>query len=502
MGNLMFENKRIVPAVNDQTKTPDNTSNAAFWEIRGRMSVIAFFLGMAIIAASIFLGRSYVFFVSFLVFSFFITFLWRKKPRPWIYLASITAATPIAIARQQFACNLIFAFWFAAFNIRYWFRLPKWIYVPAILALLGIFTSSINWISSDVLRSFMRQGALAFNFFLAPFLLLPMVYLRMRESRDHGENLKGLLFCLIIPSTLILLSAKLFGTVANAWEASLHVGSLPEGFLQYQLGKVLVSFLRTEVGFIFAALICASAAIAFSQIKGLYRLIAGACLVSNVFLLLATASFGSIFACFCGLAAIFYTQSRTVSITKVLVAIAAICCMLLLIYSLSPPSMKKYLDKRYEHRVVKADTDRFALWARGVDQILQHPEGVGMTLSVGDKNKTYMHNDYLVYTASYGFIGGLAYVILMVGLLFSFIFLRKSTINDPAALAVHLAGLSVVVVLAVNGITDHSNENRWYFNVIWSLIWYCYFCSRATHVEPVRKKANQSAAVLSRQQVS
>ena len=271
---------------------------------------------MAIIAASILLGRSYVFFVSFLAFSILMTLLWRKAPRPWIFLVSISAAIPIAISRYQFACNLIFALWFAVFNIRYLFRLPKWIYVPAALAVLGIFTSSINWMSGDVVRSIMRQVTFAYNFFLAPFLLLPVVYLRMRESRDHAANLQGLLFCLIVPSTLILISAKLFGTVANAWEASLHVGSLPEGFLQYQLGKVIVNFLRTEVGFILAALICASTAVTVSQVKGLYRLIAGACLASNVFLLLATGSFGSIFACLCGLAAIFYTQFRNVKRNK------------------------------------------------------------------------------------------------------------------------------------------------------------------------------------------
>ena len=401
-------------------QTPYNALTSDFREVRGRTSVIAFFLGMAIIAASILLGRSYAFFVSFLAFSILMTLLWRKAPRPWIFLVSISAATPIAVSRQQFACNLIFALWFAVFNIRYLFKLPKWIYVPAALAVLGIFTSSINWMSGDVVRSIMRQGAFAYNFFLAPFLLLPVVYLRMRESRDHAANLQGLLFCLIVPSTLILISAKLFGTVANAWEASLHVESLPEGFLQYQLGKVFVNFLRTEVGFILAALICASTAVTVSQVKGLYRLIAGACLASNVFLLLATGSFGSIFACLCGLAAIFYTQFRKVKVTKVLVSVAVIFCMLFLIYSLSPPSMKEYLGKRYEHRVVNADTDRLVLWARAMEHLLEHPEGVGLTLSVGDKVKTYIHNDYLTYAVSYGIIGGLAYASLVVGLLISF----------------------------------------------------------------------------------
>jgi len=379
--------------------------------------------------------------------------------------------------------------------MRYLFRLPKWIYVPTALAVLGIFTCSINWMSGDVVRSIMRQGAFAYNFFLAPFLLLPVVYLRMRESRNHAANLQGLLFCLIVPSTLILISAKLFGTVANAWEASLHVEMLPEGFLQYKLGEVIVNFLRTEVGFILAALICASTAVTVSQVRGLHRLLAGACLVANVFLLLATGSFGSILACLCGLTAIFFAQIRTVSVTKVLVSVAVICCVLFLTYSLSPPGIKEYLGKRYEHRVVKADKDRLGLWARALEQLLQHPEGVGLTLEVGDKVKSVIHNDYLTYAVSYGFIGGLAYAFLVVGLLISFFQVRKSAINDPSALAVHLAGLGVIVAIVVNSITDHMNSNRWYFNVIWSVIWYSYFCSRAAQKETVPKEMRSETVI-------
>jgi len=470
------------------SNTPYNAPTSDFREVRGRTSVIAFFLGMAVIAASIILGRSYAFYVSFLAFSILMTLLWRNAPRPWIFLVSISAATPIAVSQQQFACNLIFALWFAVFKTRYLFRLPKWMYVPTALAVLGIATSSINWMSGDVVRSIMRQGAFAYNFFLAPFLLLPVVYLRMTESRDHAANLKGLLFCLIVPSTLVLVSAKLFGTVANAWEASLHVKMLPEGFLHYKLGKVVVSFLRTDVGFILAALICASTAVTVSQVKVLNRLIAGACLASNVFLLLVTASFGSILACLCGLAATFYAQFRTVSVAKVLVSVAVICCMILLSYSLAPRNIKGYLGKRYEHRVTNADDDRLGLWGRAVEQILQHPEGVGLTLEVGDKVKTYIHNEYLTYAVSYGIIGGLAYAFLVVRLLTFFFQVRKSTIDDPSALAIHLAGLGVMVAIAVNFMTDHMNANRWYFNIIWSVIWYSYFCSRAVQTGPAWRR--------------
>ncbi len=493
---MIFGNNKFVQAVNDHSSTSYNATPSNFTEVPEKKSVVAFFLGMAIIAASIFLGHSYAFFGSFLALSIFITLLWKNDPRPWIFLVSISAATPISISRFQFSCNLIFALWFAVFNTRYLFRLPAWMYVPAILAVLGIFTSSINWMSGDVVRDMMRQVTFAFNFFLAPFLLLPVVYLRMSESPDHAANLKGLLFCLIVPSTLILISAKLFGTVANPWEASLHEASLAEGYLHYQLGKVFVNFQRTDVGYILAALFCASTAVTVSQVRGRYRLLASACLVSSVFLLLATGSFGSIFASICGLAAIFYMKYRTGSVTKVLLPLAVVCCMLFLTYSLSPPSIQEYLGKRYEHRVENADTDRLVLWARAIDYFLKHPEGVGLTLTVGDEVKSNPHNDYLTYFVSYGFIGGLAYPILVVALLIFFFKVPKNIIGDPNMFAIHLAGLGVAVAIAVNSMTDHSNVNRWYFNVIWSLIWYSYFCSLGAQTGYVRYRLRHETDIL------
>jgi len=458
-----------------------------FREVRRRTSVVAFFLGMAIIVAAILLGHSYAFYFSFLALSILMALLWRKAPRPWTYLVSISSSTPIAIAKQQFAGNLIFALWFAVLNPRYLFRLPKWIYVTAALAVIGVATSSINWVSGNFVGSIMRQGAFAYNFFLAPFLLLPAVYLRMSESRDHAANLQGLLFFLIVPSTLILISAKLLGTVDNTWEASLHAVGLAEGYLNYKLGNVVISFVRTEVGFILAALICASTAVMVSQVKGLYSVIAGACLTANVFLLLATGSFGSIFACICGLAAIFYIQLRNIKATKVFLSVTALCCMLLMIYSLSPPSTKEYLGKRFEHRVVEADTDRFVLWARAMDYFFEHPEGVGLTFTVGDKVKSNPHNDYITYAVSYGLMGGLAYLSLVLGLLIHFFKRRKNISVDHNALAIYLAGFGAIISLAVNSMTDHIGDNRWYFNLIWSLIWYSYFCSLAAQTENVPK---------------
>jgi len=468
----MIKNKNVLPPRSD------------FWEGRGRTRVIALILGTAIVAAPIFLGKSYAFFIPFIVFSFFMTMLWRKSPRPWMSLFSVSAATPIPITRYSFAGNVLFALWFIVFNTGYLFKIPKWIYVSAALAVLGIFTSSVNWMPGDVAQNTMRQVTFGFNMYLAPFLLLPAVYLRMRESNDYDANLRGLLFCLIVPSTVLLTSAKLFGSVSNVWEASQHASMLSDGFLVYQLGRLYVNFLRTEVGFILAALICASGAILFSQVKTKYRLLAGACFIANVFLLLTTGSFGSSSACLCGLAVIFFTMIRKVSLMKVLASVFILCSILVLSYGLAPPSTKKYLEKRFEHRVTKADTDRLALWSNAADHLMMHPEGVGFTMRAGN---SFIHNDYLAYAVSYGLIGGLGYVYLVVGLLIYFFRVPRSTFSDSSALAVHLAGLGVLVALAINSMTDHSNENRWYFNVIWSIIWYSYFCGSATQGKTAEK---------------
>jgi hypothetical protein len=482
--------------MNEQSKTLYNEGSDNFRKLPARTLGVALFLGTAIIAASILLGRSYAFYVTVLAFALFITFLWRKNPLPWIFLVSIAAATPIPLFRQQFACNLIFAACFMLVGIWYLTRLPKWIYVLAGLIIIGFITSSVNWLSGNLVGSVMRQSAYFLNFGLAPLILVPMIYVRMKESRNYQANLLGLLYFLIIPSTLILLTAKLFGTQTNVWQASLHGASGAEGYIDYSLGKIIVDFSRTGVGFILAVLICASAAVTVLQVKLRERLIAGACLALNVYLLLASGSFGSMLAVLCGLTAMFYAQVRKVRITKVIASVAVVCCMLLFMYAISPSSTKEYLGKRFEHRVVNvADADRFTLWSRAVDYILEYPMGVGLTYMVGDKVKTHPHNEYLVYAVSYGALGGLAYPFLVVGLVISFFIRRKRVINDPAALAVYLAGLGVTVAVAVNSMTDNVGVNRWYFNIMWSLIWYCYFCSLAGQAVINREVLTSETAV-------
>lgn len=491
----MSENLNSGRAAGYPETVPYLSSGEVFPEVRGKTSAIAIFLGMAIIAAAILLGRSYALYISVLCFSFLMTLIWRNAPRPWVFLASVAAATPIPLFRQEVACNLIFAVWLMVFNMRYLARLPRWIYILTSLAVMGLLTSSFNWLTGNIVGSLLRQSAYFFNFGLMPLLLVPMIYVRMSESRNHSANLQGLLFCLIIPTTLLLLSAKIIGKPANLWEASLHVGSLSGGYLRYQLGKVIVDFSRTGIGFILAGLICASTAIVSAQVKTSYRVLAGGCLASNVFLLLSTGSFGSITASVCGLAAIFFSQVRTIKLTKVFTSAAVTCCMVLLILALLPQSTRTYLGQRYEHRIVEHDTDRLTLWSLAVDYFFEHPFGVGLTYTVGDREKSNPHNEYLVYAVSYGFIGGLAYPSLVIGLLIYFFKNRKLKIDDSSALAICMAGLGVIIAYAINTMTDNVGPNRWYNNILWSLIWYCYFCSRAALNGPARQGMESEAVI-------
>ncbi|HYA14505.1 MAG TPA: hypothetical protein VEF33_09225, partial [Syntrophales bacterium] len=136
--------------LNEPSSALDKKPTPEFPEVQGRTSVFAFFLGMAIILASIALGKSYTFAFAFLIISVFFTFRWRMAPRPWIFLVSTVASTPITTSfRYQVTCIVVFAVWFTIFDPRYLFKLPKWIYLVFFLALYAFVFSSVNWIGVD-----------------------------------------------------------------------------------------------------------------------------------------------------------------------------------------------------------------------------------------------------------------------------------------------------------------------------------------------------------------
>ena len=440
------------------------------------------FLGMAIIITSIFIGDSRVFSALVIFISFFVTVLWGNYKISWIFLASILAASPTHKI-DIFPINLIFAIWFIMFNRRYVLDLPKWIYLPILFAILAFIFTSINWFSVDLAKSILVQIRYMLIYLMGPLFLLPIIYFRMGKSRDNVVKLKGLLFYFIIPSTLILCIAYWFGTpIKMSKDIDLQ---LPYGLMSYKLGNTVVNFNRTTVGFILSAFMCASTAVIVSPVKIFYRLLATLCLILNSTLLLITGSVGSTIACLFGLAAIFYAQFRKINLLRFLISIIGIVFLLFLIWILSPVSVRNYAERRYQERVEYKEKgmnlDRFMLWERAIHYLYEHPEGVGWTLTVGDRIKSNPHNDYLVYAVSYGIIGGIIYGYLVLRLLIYFFRKSKTIIKDPYAMAVTLAGLGVVVVAFVNSMTDHMVASLWYFHVIWSIIWYSYFSSQTDY---------------------
>ena len=241
------------------------------------------------ISASIVIGNSFIFSALVIFISFFVTVLGGNYQISWIFLASILAANPVRMV-DIFPSNLIFAIWLMIFNMRYVLELPKWVYLPTLFAIIAFIFSSINWISVDIAKSILFQTRAMLNYLMGPLFLLPIIYFRMGKSRDNVVNLKGLLFYLIIPSTLILFIAYCFGTSIQSKDIDLQ---LPYGLMSYKLGNTVVNFNRTSVGFILSSFICASIAIIVSRVKTLYRLLAALCLIINFLLLLITGSVGS-----------------------------------------------------------------------------------------------------------------------------------------------------------------------------------------------------------------
>ncbi len=438
-----------------------------------------FVLGMVIIGASLVIGNPYAVSGIACFVAFCATIFLRKHQRAWIYLASVLAATPVnspAVA----SCNLLFAFWLIVFDPGYLSKLPKWLYLPSLLGVLAFVCSSINWASHNVTPGILQQTAYMFNYLMAPFILLPTIYFRMARERDSLANLKGLLMFLIVPSLLMLVAAHLLGRPIQFYF---------EGFRNamdmrlYQFINTQVNFTRTHVGFIIASLICASTAITLLKVKTRYRVAAAMCLALSFLLLLVTASVGSAIACFCGITAILYIVARRIQVMRSFVAIIVLACLLLLVWGLSPDKVHNYVEQRYQERFVGKRInaeDRWELWSSAINYIEKHPEGVGWSLSYGDTGlKRNPHNDYFLYAINYGVVGGLVYAYVIVRLLIYFLRKSKAKVKDPSAQAINLIGLGVIVVLLVNSMSDHLVADKWYFNVIWSILWYTYFCSRA-----------------------
>lgn len=446
-------------------------------KLEGIVAVVFYFIGIIIISISIYINDQYIILLFVSITVFIITLLSRQFPKQWIFLASLLAANPINWGAVV-PCNLIFAFCLIVIHIRYLLELPRWLYISSIIGVIGFIISSHNWISGNILLDILQQTSYMISYLLGPLLLMPIIYFRMSEVENSSDKLKGLLYYLILPSTFILLMVYFSGSQIQNSYTDIQLGMNTR---LYKFGNLLFNFTRTQIGFLFASLICASMAIVICQVKTYHKLLAAICLLANFLLLLITGSIGSSFACLCGITAIFVASLHKFNFIKILFIII-IFCLLFLTWSAAPLKIKYYIENRFEERYNSKSgvniADRSFLWKNAANYIFENPEGVGWTLLVGERFKHNPHNDYIVYALSYGIIVGIVYLCLILRMIICFFRKSKRIDTDHSAMAINLAGLGTSVVVFINSMSDHMVANKWYFNVIWSLIWYSYFCGK------------------------
>jgi hypothetical protein len=239
------------------------------------------------------------------------------------------------------------------------------------------------------------------------------------------------------------------------------------------------------VGIVLAALICASFAVAVAQVGRGVRLAATACLALSGYFLLVTGSVGSSLAALAGIVLILLLGKRRFSVRRYALVLVAGGGLLVGAWAVLPEGVQRYAVTRYQVRVggggpATATADRAWRWKKSFSYLMDNPSGVGWSLYV-EPLGIYPHNDYLTYGIAFGVLCGLLYFLLPSGLLLSFVAFRPGA-AESARFALSLAGAGAATVLLLNSLSDHMTANRWYFNVVWMMIWYAYFASRARPV--------------------
>jgi O-antigen ligase/polysaccharide polymerase Wzy-like membrane protein len=433
----------------------------------------AFCMGMAINLASIYIGNPYIISLLTIPIAAVMTFKWLNQPLPWIVLVSAIAANPVNL-NAPIALNLIFAIFLLMLSMHYLSELSSWLYLILFLAFLSIIGSVADWSTTG---EFFTQFAAIGNYVIGPFFLLPLIYFRLQKEVNADLLLKAFVFSLIVPSVTFMFLARLFGTHVvdantSAFESLVNVSI-------YHLGNIDFQLTRTQAGIPLAVLICASFAVIVSAISKKIRLIAFVSLIVTTFLLLVTGSVGSSLAALCGIMLLLGIARRYISIKRYFIVLPIVIGLAMAGWSQLPQGIKDYAYSRYEEKLSGGiDTsDRSGRWQLSLTYLMDNPLGRGWDLYVAPIG-TYPHNDYLSYGIAFGFVCSLLYLFVPAKILLSIVSV-KVHIKDPARVAILLASAGSVTVFLINSFSDHLTANRWYFNVVWSIIWYGYFASKS-----------------------
>jgi len=459
-------------------------------------------LGMAVNLLSLAIGDPYRMAALGLVAAVVSTLAWSDRPIAWALFVAVLAAnpanptTPIAL---NLYCAAVFFVLMRSAGLK---ALPKLVQFALGFAVLSMIISILTshashravpsiystdvtlprpylttWAGGASMDIVLTQFLAIINFLLGPFLFIPLVFSRIQRDHDPEPLLKGLVFGLIMPTLLLFLLARAFG------RPTMDPNVLGDDLLNvstFRLGKIDIQMIRTQSGIILAALICAAFAVAISPIRRGTRIAATGCLIAATYLMLITGSVGSSLAAMAGMGLILVLGKRHFSIRRYFVLLVVGAGLALTTWTMLPQGIQQYAVSRYEVRIGGTGSpvaDRAWRWKKSLEYLRENPSGVGWSLYI-EPLGIYPHNDYLTYAIAYGVVCGLVYLLCPAGLLFSF-FTFKPKGMDPSRFALALAGAGVATVMLINSMSDHMTANRWYFNVVWSLIWYAFFASRA-----------------------
>ncbi|HJV48211.1 MAG TPA: O-antigen ligase family protein [Geothrix sp.] len=467
--------------------------------------LIPFVAGMAVNLLSLGIASPYAMMAVGLLVALVAMFVWGDRPFSWVVFVAVCAGNP-ANYGTPISLNLYSAtIFFVLTKGGGWSALPKMLKLALFFVLLCMVVSVLASLSADLavpsihttdvsrprpwmvtwsggasMETLASQAVSGINYALGPFLFIPLIFSRIKGNHTPELLVKGLLFGLVLPTVFLFMASRTFG------QPVMDSTSVTEGMLNvtaFRLGKIDIQMLRTQVGIPLAALICASFAVAISPLRRWTRLLAAGCLITAGYILLVTGSVGSTLASLAGITVILSLSVRHFSVKRYVVILLVGGGLALTTLAVLPENIQRYATSRYELRVGKnssSTADRAWRWKKAFNYLIENPSGVGWSIYV-EPLGTYPHNDYLTYGIAFGVVCGLVYLFYPSGLLLSFIsfaFFHKKPLN-ASRLALALAGAGVSTAVFINSMSDHLTANRWYFNVVWSLIWYCFFASRA-----------------------
>lgn len=434
--------------------------------------------GMALNVASIAIGNPYFVSAIGLVAAVAAVLMWRNRPLTWIAFTSVLAANPVNLS-ASISLNLICAAALLVVEMKRIRKLPPFLLLGTTFALLSAGASAIGWRAGVTPESFFTQGAAVANYIVGPAILIPFGYAHLRRE-DPSSSLVGvLLYALILPTVAMLIAAHTFGEPLSAFTAVQEQFGAVDVTI-YQLGNVAFTFTRTQVGIVLAAVVAGAFAVVLAARSRRSRVVAGICMASATALLMVTGSVGSALAIAAAAAAILVVAKRRIGARRFAAAFVAATIIVGAAAVAMPDNVQRYVASRYEERFSSGVdvSDREAKWRAAFEYLMDNPVGEGWGLFI-ERLGTYPHNDYLSYGIAFGILCGVLYAALVAAAI-ALSALRGIVVADPDRLASVLAGVGAGVVCLVNSFADHLTANRWYFNVVWSMIWFGFFAAQRT----------------------